>query len=244
MPPAHAAPVPPQVPGYTLQELLGRGGSGEVWRAEPRGGGTAVAVKVLVAGDPERQAREAALLGELDHPHLVRLHRGGAPAQPRRGAARGARPRPAGRRQPGRAARPARPASAGRGGHGHRPGGRGARPRARPRRRPRRPVPGQHRVHRRRAARAHRPRRRPGARRGSGGPGHAGLRRPHRRAGWSAGPGVRRLRRRGGRLPRPDRRRPVERVPRPVDTLAVAADGQLPDLAELAPEAPAGAAWR
>ena len=32
-----------------------------------------VAVKVLVAGDPERQAREAALLGELDHPHLVRL---------------------------------------------------------------------------------------------------------------------------------------------------------------------------
>jgi hypothetical protein len=45
-----------------------------------------VAVKVLVAGDPERQAREAALLGALDHPHLVRLlevvhqpQRGGAP---------------------------------------------------------------------------------------------------------------------------------------------------------------------
>ena len=45
-----------------------------------------VAVKVLVAGDPERQAREAALLGALDHPHLVRLlevvhqpRRGGAP---------------------------------------------------------------------------------------------------------------------------------------------------------------------
>src|SRR4051812_36761633 len=77
---------PPLVPGYTLEALLGRGGSGEVWRAVPRGGGPAVAVKVLVAGDPERQAREAALLGELDHPHLVRLHevvhqpsRGGAP---------------------------------------------------------------------------------------------------------------------------------------------------------------------
>ncbi|MGY1603355.1 serine/threonine-protein kinase [Geodermatophilus sp. SYSU D00815] len=72
--PAPDATKPPVVPGYTLQELLGRGGSGEVWRAVPRGGGAPVAVKVLVAGDPERQAREAALLGELDHPHLVRLH--------------------------------------------------------------------------------------------------------------------------------------------------------------------------
>ena len=52
----------------------------------PRRGGPPVAVKVLVAGDPERQAREAALLGALDHPHLVRLlevvhqpQRGGAP---------------------------------------------------------------------------------------------------------------------------------------------------------------------
>jgi hypothetical protein len=75
---------PPLVPGYTLQEPLGRGGSGEVWRAVPRGGGAPVAVKVLVAGDPERQAREAALLGELDHPHLVRLL--DVVHQPRRGA--------------------------------------------------------------------------------------------------------------------------------------------------------------
>src|SRR4051794_26263315 len=75
--------APPVVPGYTLQELLGRGGSGEVWRAVPRGGGAAVAVKVLVAGGPERQAREAARLGELDHPHLVRLR--DVVHQPRRG---------------------------------------------------------------------------------------------------------------------------------------------------------------
>src|SRR3954447_3038374 len=73
----------PVVPGYTLQELLGRGGSGEVWRAVPRGGGAPVAVKVLIAGDPARQAREAALLGELDHPHLVRLLE--VVHQPRRG---------------------------------------------------------------------------------------------------------------------------------------------------------------
>ena len=79
-----AAPV---VPGHVLEELLGRDGSGEVWRARPRAGGPPVAVKVLVRGDPERQEREAALLGELDHPHLVRLHEvvrrevRGAPAQ-------------------------------------------------------------------------------------------------------------------------------------------------------------------
>ena len=76
---------PPAVPGYTLETMLGRGGSGEVWRAVPRGGGDPVAVKVLVAGDPERQAREAALLGELDHPHLVRLLE--VVHQPRRGGA-------------------------------------------------------------------------------------------------------------------------------------------------------------
>jgi eukaryotic-like serine/threonine-protein kinase len=73
--PAHPAPsTAPVVPGYVLEELLGRGGSGQVWRARPRSGGSPVAVKVLVRGDPERQEREAALLGELDHPHLVRLH--------------------------------------------------------------------------------------------------------------------------------------------------------------------------
>jgi len=77
------AAVPPAVPGYVLETLLGRGGSGEVWRARPRRGGEPVAVKVLVAGEPERQAREAALLGALDHPHLVRLVE--VVHQPRRG---------------------------------------------------------------------------------------------------------------------------------------------------------------
>ena len=80
---APGSAAPPVVPGYTLEVLLGRGGSGEVWRAAPRRGGPPVAVKVLVDGDPERQAREAALLGELDHPHLVRLL--DVVHQPRRG---------------------------------------------------------------------------------------------------------------------------------------------------------------
>jgi hypothetical protein len=74
MPPQPGPTAAPVVPGYVLEDLLGRGGSGQVWRARPRGGGSPVAVKVLVRGDPERQEREAALLGELDHPHLVRLH--------------------------------------------------------------------------------------------------------------------------------------------------------------------------
>jgi hypothetical protein len=78
-----ASPPAPVVPGYRLEELLGRGGSGEVWRAVPRSGGPPVAVKLLVAGDAERQSREAALLGELDHPHLVRLHE--VVHEPRRG---------------------------------------------------------------------------------------------------------------------------------------------------------------
>lgn len=82
---AEPVAAPPVVPGYTLQELLGRGGSGQVWRAVPRRGGAPVAVKVLVEGDPQRQAREAALLGELDHPHLVRLVE--VVHQPRRGGA-------------------------------------------------------------------------------------------------------------------------------------------------------------
>jgi hypothetical protein len=77
------APEVPVVPGYTLETRLGRGGSGEVWRAVPRRGGAPVAIKVLVAGDPARQAREAVLLGRLDHPHLVRLLE--VVHQPRRG---------------------------------------------------------------------------------------------------------------------------------------------------------------
>ncbi|MGY1724689.1 protein kinase domain-containing protein [Blastococcus sp. SYSU DS0533] len=84
-PAAPGTPPPPSVPGYVLQSLLGRGASGEVWQAVPRVGGDPVAVKVLVAGDPARQAREAVLLGELDHPHLVRLVE--VVHQPRQGGA-------------------------------------------------------------------------------------------------------------------------------------------------------------
>ncbi|HEY3735974.1 MAG TPA: protein kinase [Jatrophihabitans sp.] len=67
-----------RVPGYDLAELLGVGGSGEVWRGRHRRSGEAVAIKYLVVpNDPKdglEQARhEAAMLAALQHPHLIGL---------------------------------------------------------------------------------------------------------------------------------------------------------------------------
>ncbi len=63
--------------GYVVERLLGGGGSGEVWRGRVAATGEPVALKRIPIADAEqaRRARtEAALLTELDHPHLVRLH--------------------------------------------------------------------------------------------------------------------------------------------------------------------------
>lgn len=68
---------------YLLEEPLGRGATGTVWRGQVRaehdGGGSAVAVKVLkeeLAGDPDvvmRFLRERSVLLRLRHPHIVRV---------------------------------------------------------------------------------------------------------------------------------------------------------------------------
>ena len=65
---------------YLLEEPLGRGATGTVWRGQVRGEeGTAVAVKVLkeeLAGDPDvvmRFLRERSVLLRLRHPHIVRV---------------------------------------------------------------------------------------------------------------------------------------------------------------------------
>jgi hypothetical protein len=66
-----------KLPGYVIEDFLGRGGSGEVWRARIGRTGQAVALKRLPLGDPDRSAAaraEAATLSALDHPHLIRLH--------------------------------------------------------------------------------------------------------------------------------------------------------------------------
>jgi tRNA A-37 threonylcarbamoyl transferase component Bud32 len=68
----------PAVGDYELERQIGAGASGTVWRAHSRGPiARVVALKRLrVGGGPgelERLRREAALLTELDHPHIVRM---------------------------------------------------------------------------------------------------------------------------------------------------------------------------
>lgn len=64
------------VPGYDLQELLGFGGAGEVWRARQRSSGATVALRRVAGGDRELLARiraAATVVRSLPTPHLVRL---------------------------------------------------------------------------------------------------------------------------------------------------------------------------
>ncbi|MGH8901407.1 MAG: serine/threonine-protein kinase, partial [Egibacteraceae bacterium] len=65
--------------GYDLEEALGDGGMGAVYRARQRSsGGRLVALKrVRVPGDQDLLARirqEAEILAALDHPHIVRVY--------------------------------------------------------------------------------------------------------------------------------------------------------------------------
>jgi serine/threonine protein kinase len=69
---------PPQVPGYRIDGRLGSGGTARVWRAVGKREGRTLALKVLTpkaaAHGPTRESflREAKLLAQLEHPHLVR----------------------------------------------------------------------------------------------------------------------------------------------------------------------------
>jgi serine/threonine-protein kinase len=74
--------LPPLVLGGSIEveDEIGRGGMGAVYRAQHRGLGRRVAVKFLppaLAAQTafrERFAREARALGRLDHPHIVGVH--------------------------------------------------------------------------------------------------------------------------------------------------------------------------
>lgn len=62
---------------YALDELLGRGGFGEVWRAEDSRVGRQVAIKIGYPQTPEetrRFEREASLAGNLAHPNIATVH--------------------------------------------------------------------------------------------------------------------------------------------------------------------------
>ena len=70
----------PQVPGYRVDALLGRGGMGVVYRAWHLRLNRAVALKMLLAGPcarPEelgRFQREAEAVAALNHPNIVQVH--------------------------------------------------------------------------------------------------------------------------------------------------------------------------
>ncbi|MFO0619078.1 MAG: serine/threonine-protein kinase [Polyangiaceae bacterium] len=67
-------------PRFRLVSLAGRGGMGEVWRADDLERGGAVALKFLLGPGvgAERFAREAELLASVEHPALVRYVAHGA----------------------------------------------------------------------------------------------------------------------------------------------------------------------
>jgi serine/threonine-protein kinase len=82
-----AAPPPPakkvhglDIPGYEILDELGRGSLGVVYRARRTTDGDLVAVKIIRPGEAatpakiQRFLREARLLEQLDHPHIVGLH--------------------------------------------------------------------------------------------------------------------------------------------------------------------------
>ncbi|MDQ3735481.1 MAG: serine/threonine protein kinase [Actinomycetota bacterium] len=59
--------------GFTLNELVGFGATGEVWRARPQAGGADVALKWLAADAIDIEKLEASALRDLRHPHVARL---------------------------------------------------------------------------------------------------------------------------------------------------------------------------
>jgi hypothetical protein len=79
--PSQAAEPLPDVPGFQLLSVLGRGGMGVVYRARQASLDREVALKcVLRPGDPEseaRFAREIRALGKVEHPHLVKIFTSG-----------------------------------------------------------------------------------------------------------------------------------------------------------------------
>src|SRR5262250_1686045 len=69
-----------QLGHYKIQSLIGKGGMGEVYRAQDTKLDREVAIKVLpaaLAGDPERLARferEAKVLAQLNHAGIASIH--------------------------------------------------------------------------------------------------------------------------------------------------------------------------
>jgi YVTN family beta-propeller protein len=80
---ARRPPAAPDLPGYRAEELIGRGGMGEVYRARDVRLGRHVALKVLAAGVADddrfraRLLRESRLAASLDHPNVIPIYEAG-----------------------------------------------------------------------------------------------------------------------------------------------------------------------
>ncbi len=85
-PPAPANEPRPEVPGYEIVRELGRGGMGVVYLAARQADGAQVALKTVIPAvavghrQIERFLREARILCELGHRHIVRFHEMGEAA--------------------------------------------------------------------------------------------------------------------------------------------------------------------
>ena len=73
----------PEIPGYTVEAILGHGGMGVVYKARQRALDRVVAVKMLLAGpfasplELGRFRRETAALASLKHPNIVQVYDAG-----------------------------------------------------------------------------------------------------------------------------------------------------------------------
>jgi serine/threonine protein kinase len=85
--PTQAVPVPGLIAGrYRLDELVGRGGTAEVWKATDTSLDRVVALKLVTVAHDESSARaadEARTLARLSHPSLVQVYDAGTDDQGR-----------------------------------------------------------------------------------------------------------------------------------------------------------------
>jgi serine/threonine protein kinase len=78
-----AAANPPQIPGYTILEVLGRGGMGVVYKARDLRAKRLAALKMILVGghagqqELARFRKEAQAIARLQHPNIVQLYDSG-----------------------------------------------------------------------------------------------------------------------------------------------------------------------